>query len=41
MENLDIEGLFCKAANPDDKVAGRLKFDSNDGARLETNRGTL
>ena len=34
MENLDIEGLFWKAANPDDKVAGRLRFDSDDGARL-------
>ena len=28
MENLDIEGLFWLAKKPDDKVAGRLRFDA-------------
>ena len=34
MENLDIEGIFWLAAKPDNKVAGRLKFDAIKGADL-------
>ena len=35
MEELDIDGLFWLATNPDNKVAGRLKFDSASGAELD------
>lgn len=34
MEQLDIDGLFWLINKPDDKVAGRLRFDPVEGARL-------
>ena len=34
MEPLDVDGLFWLVDKPDDKVAGRLKFDPSEGARL-------
>ncbi len=34
MENLDVEGLFWLPSKPDDKVAGRLKFDATNGTEL-------
>ena len=34
MEELDIDGLFWLAGQPDEKVAGRLKFDTANGAEL-------
>lgn len=35
MKELDVEGLFWPAANPDDRVAGRLRFDVASGAELD------
>ena len=34
MEELDVDGLFWLACQPDEKVAGRLKFDAANGAKL-------
>ena len=34
MERLDVDGLFWLVGKPEDKVAGRLKFDPLEGARL-------
>ena len=34
MEPLDVDGLFWLVDKPDDKVAGRLRFDPTEGARL-------
>lgn len=34
MEELDVDGLFWLAGQPDKKVAGRLKFDAANGAEL-------
>ena len=34
MEELDVDGLFWLAGEPDAKVAGRLKFDAANGAEL-------
>ncbi len=34
MEELDVEGLFWLVDQPDDKVAGRLRFDVANGAEL-------
>lgn len=34
MERLDVDGLFWLVDKPDDKVAGRLKFDPVEGAKL-------
>ena len=34
MESLDVDGLFWLVDKPDDKVAGRLRFDPAEGARL-------
>lgn len=34
MEQLDIDGLFWLVDKPDDKVAGRLRFDPAEGASL-------
>ncbi len=34
MERFDIDGLFWLVDKPDNKVAGRLKFDPVEGARL-------
>ena len=34
MEELDVDGLFWIAGQPDEKVAGRLKFDAVKGAEL-------
>ena len=34
MQELEIEGLFWLSSNPDDKVAGRLRFDAVNGAEL-------
>ena len=34
MEELDVDGLFWLAGQPDDKVAGRLRFDAANGAEL-------
>ena len=35
MERLDVNGLFWLVDKPDDKVAGRLRFDPTEGARLD------
>ena len=35
MEELDVDGLFWLAGQPGDKVAGRLRFDPLNGARLD------
>ena len=35
MEDLDVEGLFWLEGAPDDKVAGRLKFEASNGAHLD------
>ena len=34
MERLDVDGLFWLVDKPDDKVAGRLRFDPVQGAKL-------
>ena len=34
LEPLDVDGLFWLVDKPDDKVAGRLRFDPAEGARL-------
>lgn len=34
MKELDIEGVFWPAAKPDERVAGRLRFDVSTGAEL-------
>ena len=34
MEELDVEGLFWLPTKPDDRVAGRLKFDGTEGTEL-------
>ena len=34
MERLDVDGLFWLVDKPDDKVAGRLRFDPAEGVRL-------
>ena len=34
VERLDVDGLFWLVDKPDDKVAGRLRFDPTEGARL-------
>ena len=34
LERLDVDGLFWLAGKPGDKVAGRLKFDPLERARL-------
>ena len=34
MERLDVDGLFWLVNKPDDKVAGRLRFDPVEGAKL-------
>ena len=35
VERLDVNGLFWLVDKPDDKVAGRLRFDPTEGARLD------
>ena len=35
MERLDVDGLFWLVDKPDDKVAGRLRFDPIEGAKLD------
>ena len=34
MERFDVDGLFWLVDKPDDKVAGRLRFDPTEGAKL-------
>lgn len=34
MQELDVEGLFWRPEEPERKIAGRLRFDSADGATL-------
>ena len=34
VESLDVDGLFWLVDKPDDKVAGRLRFDPAEGAKL-------
>lgn len=34
VESLDVDGLFWLVDKPDDRVAGRLRFDPAEGARL-------
>lgn len=35
MRDLDVDGSFWLEHAPDDKVAGRLRFESRSGARLD------
>jgi hypothetical protein len=34
MNDLDVEGIFWPAADPEDRIAGRLRFDVVSGTSI-------